>query len=574
MTKKQHFLLCSITAIAVLVVLLGLSVFLDFFQQQWYIKKLHSPDQEEVQNAVLQLSSKRALRAVPAFIEVVRRSDAFVSRVENALAQMGPMAVSWIAAAVEQDSRDVLDHAQNIAGILDSGDLLDLSMTKEAPCYAIENLMTVITTINREREPVEDRDFSVGEAAFRAVCVAVNALAMIGSRIDSELQSLDANKSSRLVLAIALANNGGDSAAAMECFCRLLEDKHWFLRKVAIEGMERMSHKPTSIIPRVQNALKDPHPVIRIEATRALGNFGPEAASTVSAIVHGPLKEWYKDVALEAIRKLNPKADVILPALFSSMRGELRRQLDSLEKGGPEDALDSDGMPSKSMSRIEELLGVSCDVLTLTSFRDQSKLIEYGNGDYAEKLLSAKLLRTLGLLKKDAVPFLRSGLEEPYWYVRVEMLRALAELAHEGTNALPSIVVVLKDNKDIVREWALKAFISLGPDPEVLMPTLIQSLRDPYWAVREASLLALGNANTGGGLAIMPLLELLNDEKDLRSEVKQTLEQLGRTTSGRQRLKEALLDTRDYMRFWAAIVLMRLAEGLRYGPGFHCCCDC
>ena len=72
---------------------------------------------------------------------------------------------------------------------------------------------------------------------------------------------------------------------------------------------------------------------------------------------------------------------------------------------------------------------------------------------------------TLGLLHKGAVPFLSAGLNEPYWYVRVEMLKGLTELSHEATNAFPSIVRALKDTNDEVREWAMKALVSLAYCP-------------------------------------------------------------------------------------------------------------
>lgn len=133
---------------------------------------------------------------------------------------------------------------------------------------------------------------------------------------------------------------------------------------------------------------------------------------------------------------------------------------------------------------------------------------------------AAAILATIG--DSRALEPLISSLLSEDWVVRMYAAKGLTRL--QAVEAIPTLIVLLQDKVQAVRDEAILALQAVG---EAAAPMLIDSLKDRDWRTRLRAVEALGLLKSS--LAVEPLLGLLFDDPDsaVRQDVARALGEIG-----------------------------------------------
>ena len=212
---------------------------------------------------------KEAEPALGRLFEHLRNTDAGIrAAAAEALARMGskkaagglrrackdksPGVKVWGHAGLSKIEGDCEDHMEEVAEILESGDLQNPGAAAEAMllmnCASKDAIEDLIDALKGSDEPL------------------------------------------RAAAARAIGNIGPKAAAAVPTLMGTLGEKGWRIRQAALLALAKMGAKAAPAVALLVEILKDPAPRFRTLAAHALGEIGPAAKSA-----EGPLKKAAMD---------------------------------------------------------------------------------------------------------------------------------------------------------------------------------------------------------------------------------------------------------------------------------------
>ncbi|MFH1418321.1 MAG: HEAT repeat domain-containing protein [Planctomycetota bacterium] len=225
-------------------------------------------------------------------------------------------------------------------------------------------------------------------------------------------------------------------------------------------------------VPALAAVVREPSSDMRLDATWALGQIGPDAIAAVPTLIEALSAdnlELRKGVT-DALHKIAPRSDIVTDALVSNWTTELK-SLDDRER--------------------------------------------------AEAVVA---LGHIGARAAAAVPDLMNLIEDP----TSGAAQALGRMGPAAAEAVPALTDALQHSEPHVRQLAADALGRIGPPARSAVPALVRSLDDENAEVRWRAATAVGMIGAHDSGSIQALAALLHDQDaQLRDRVAEALGRLG-----------------------------------------------
>lgn len=523
--------------------------------------------EKEVLSAALFLENGDGKRAVPALVKSLKHPVVVVRlRSASALTWLGwdaEGAVAGLAAALEDDAPEVRRQA------LYALDGIGPAAGEAAP--------VLIKLLNHEDEKIRQK---VHQLLGRVGAGHKGVLIALQERL------LDPNNKQQLWAAQALQEIGAESIPILlealgrgpekysksfsaQRLCWLAHGKlevlpdllaHFTQEDVGSWTAAGLPYFGPKAVPAVANFLDHPSLNVRIRAAKCLGQFGPFAKAALPKL-HAALKDKEAAVRVQAAIALWPierNTDATLPILLDVLKNDsdpfrpreicsILEQMEPLPKTGVAALLDILKNPGNRFhfeairaltirdTEPKEVAPVLIDVLA----KDK---------DFFPRAWAAKALRYLGPTP-DVIQAQAKALSDPRLTVRIEAIKALASVGPKAKIVLPALMDALKDKYyggDVAliigklgrdAKQAVPALIEalekhpqkaatalgfIGTDAKEAIPHLARMLKNP---VNQASMNALARI---GAEAIPPLIEAMGDKNaQVSFQAAQTLGKMG-----------------------------------------------
>jgi HEAT repeat protein len=179
---------------------------------------------------------------------------------------------------------------------------------------------------------------------------------------------------------------------------------------------------------------------------------------------------------------------------------------------------------------------------------------------HQERLFALKQLGTIGPAAAEAVPAIVVALKDQDRDVRGAAADALNEIGPAAAGAVSALVVALKDPDEGVRRYAAVAINKIGPAAAEGVSALVEALRDQNPTARRDVAFGLRGIGSAAAEAVPALVAALEDQDDeFRRDAVDALGGIGPPAV--PALVVALKDQDSYVRRIAAIALGRIGPG-------------
>ena len=324
-------------------------------------------------------------------------------------------------------------------------------------------------------------------------------------------------------------------------------------------NLQAVNPRPTTLLPILISALRDPNPAIRGAAAQAVARMGAEAGPAYPALIEA-LKDPDPDVRwksasplacdaglallLEALRNQDGNVRSAAASALSCIAPNRRPALDALIKA----AKDSDAKVRASVVGSLDTAGMiergdaAVIAVWLEALRDSDRNVRRvaagALGSVRTKAAVAALIEALqdreasvrrsvadSLARRDAaeaVPGLIQLLSDQDKEVRNAASRALVAI---GQGAAQAVVVALRNQDGNIRSGAALILGKLGLNPECLA-ALSEALKDQDASVRRSAALSIGTFAQGpDATTVIPALidALENPDESVRSRAARAL---------------------------------------------------
>lgn len=345
----------------------------------------------------------------------------------------------------------------------------------------------------------------------------------------------------------ALAHIGPKDKAVVKDLLPLLQDPHAQVRRTLAEHLSTLLHNESSLVqPDVVAALRqavarEPDDVALSYIIRSLGKV-PEPAVIRDLLPH---------VENELLTKHREEAIAALGSVIFWMPPEKRKTRD--EQNSPIAATVAalvkilrDNDPARSTA-IYALMQIGPDAapavpLLIAEVKKPGK-----KGDWnSDRLYAVRALGAIGPGAKAAVAVLvEKGLTDENWQLRESAVTALGRIKNQPNVAVPALVKMLSDEREIVAARAFEALAEFGPDGKKAIPALLALLNDSKKVnAAAATLVKIGIA--GEKTALAPLLKAASTYQDRElMHIATLLGQLGPDAQQALPILRKLADHRD-----------------------------
>ncbi|HTQ39576.1 MAG TPA: HEAT repeat domain-containing protein [Pirellulales bacterium] len=332
------------------------------------------------------------------------------------------------------------------------------------------------------------------------VVPALNALADAGDDGINVLIGELKNDKAVHAACIGLADAGPKAKAAVPELIRVVQeqDKHPAVRREAIMALAAIGPDSKSAGPQLVKALSDQQYAVRYAAALAVGQIGIKDAAPQLAQQLDSDDPFLKMISAWALAKINPddKAGVqrAVSLLVTGLkdpnqhvRGAAARGL--LELHAPQEMVIS-AMSDLLADKDPEVRGNVVDALSSLGEAAVPRLIKALQNDDMQAL-AVEVLRRLGPKAKDAVPALILELKDPDPEYRREVEFALAAIGPAAKTAVPALIEHLGSDEPRVQYTACYALGKIGPDAADAVPKLRDNMKSDDKFLKVASVWAL-----------------------------------------------------------------------------------
>jgi HEAT repeat protein len=330
----------------------------------------------------------------------------------------------------------------------------------------------------------------------------------------------------------ALAREGLGGRAVVAPLTKRLASKQPLIRREAARALGRIGPDATAAVPALTKLLRSEDAAARQLAVLALGGIGPGSAGAVDELASLlPSQDAVLTIsALDALGRIGPGAKKAVPALVALLKARVAAPT-----------------PTGDPLQVPRLDGGTRAVLP-----------------GGELLL---IIDTLAAIGPDAAPAKGLLLELVGSPVPERARGAVSALARIGKETLPELAKAVKKGGPDVRGQYLDVLLEAGLDAGVVLPRLLEGLRDDSVEVRQRAAFNLGRLGPKAADAVKPLAALLADAKedeDVRGTAAQSLGEIGAAAkTALQALQAALQDEAAFVRQWAAFALGELGAEAR-----------
>ncbi len=330
------------------------------------------------------------------------------------------------------------------------------------------------------------------------------------------------------------------SPATLERLAERLRTGTETLRLEAARAIGVFGPRAASLLPALEDALSDESVHVRRAVIQALAALGPAAARTVDRLT-GLLADdaaVRRDV-IRALPFLGRTAEKAIPAIARLLQdGDVRlaaadalRRFGDAAVGQLSEAARHESFRVRTIA-VRALGGTDRSVegrlpALIEALEDESSAVRYE---------AAEGLRSLGAPAKPALSALRGRLADEVVGVRVAAARALFEVGERGAELAPALVEGLTSRTIVLFEDMDDRLVALGPAAvpaladamarmwagelaevcarigKPAIPALLRGLENPKPQSRRAALEGLREVEADGGFLLMPIAARLKDE--------------------------------------------------------------
>ncbi|HEY2826081.1 MAG TPA: HEAT repeat domain-containing protein [Pirellulales bacterium] len=465
-------------------------------------------DQLQATDDVVQLGPA-AKTAVPALIKALNNSDPILQwHAARALSAIGPAAkdaVPALTAALKSSDPTVRGYAANaLEGI---GDASQPAANALAALLADKNgdvrraAMDALVGIHLKPEtlvPIMKQALEEANMDPSLTVPALNALANAG---DPGIQVLIAelkNQQAQYWACLALADAGPKAKAAVPELMRLAQDKQPQLRMRAIMTLGAIGPDAKPAAALLIKALSDNENAVRYAAAFAIGQIGAKEAASELTKQLDSKDRFLEMISAWALAKINPddkkNVDHAVSLLVTGLndpskhvRGAAARGL--FELHAPQDTV-ANAMGDLLADKDPVVRSNVAEALATLGEPAVPRLIKALQRDDMQDL-AVEVLRRLGPKAKDAVPALILELKDPNPDYRREVEFALAAIGPSCQAAVPALVEHMTSDDPKVRYTACYALGKIGPAAKDAVPKLRENINSDDKFLKVASVWAL-----------------------------------------------------------------------------------
>jgi HEAT repeat protein len=367
-------------------------------------------------------------------------------------------------------------------------------------------------------------------ALQKVKCAPVKLTITEGDVVDYWAKALaDRDRELRLIAILNLREMGPAAASAVPALVELCKDKEPDLRSKAAQTLAVMGPKTKAdALPALLKLLKDEESDVRQSAITALSRVGPAEKAVASAIV-------------PFLRDANPKLRIAAAEAmrFMPFNG---RQVDARETTALLDALKAEETPEVRRNLIATLchhprLEVLQALIPYVAGEEKYARLEalYSLGRLAPFLeRDRKKNEQLGLPIENAVAALALALKD-----KESLPHAAYALAYFGADAGPAVLALLDalddpahQSKELFghpRVAIIQSLRGIGPGAKAATRSLaFRAVTDPDWTVRQYAIQALASIGPDAKEAGPALNQAFQDKMDqVRNEVAPALAKIG-----------------------------------------------
>ncbi len=219
---------------------------------------------------------------------------------------------------------------------------------------------------------------------------------------------------------------------------------------------DRLRECGEAALPLLVSLLDDEAGYVAEKAAASLAKLGATAAPAKAVLVEAALtrSDWVALDATDAVIKIDPRSDQIVPALQRLMRDENRNVQIAAAATLRDTRPDQIRMVAKALS-------------AMTS-----------EDKYLRSRVADELAKCGDAVGEDGVGALRKLLCDRDEYVRGSAAKAVGQLGPVAKDTLPELIQLLDDENSVNRTYAVVALSEIGPEAKAAVPKLVKIMAE------------------------------------------------------------------------------------------------
>ncbi len=266
----------------------------------------------------------------------------------------------------------------------------------------------------------------------------------------------------------------------------VLAEKEYEGKRAVLFAIADSGVKPKALVPALEEALKDPTPIIRVRAAAMLWEIDGRTKDVIPALaacLPSRTESGARMYAEHTIQKMGDAAAEVVPAVVDVLRGE---------------------PPGFTISHYSFTLGRLGD----KAIEPLKKYLD--DGDKRIRDLAAA---SLGLIGESAVPDLVKEFDKATGSKRSAIINTFAQMRSRAEAAAPTLVEALGKADAEEQRAIVNALSAIGPCARPALPKILELLKDPKSAAPRSLLVqAIGAIGPWAGSAVPALVNVLKDE--------------------------------------------------------------
>jgi HEAT repeat protein len=246
-----------------------------------------------------------------------------------------------------------------------------------------------------------------------------------------------------------------------------------------VKKLHNQGRRAEALAPLLTKALAEDNWELKLEAVKVLGEIGPSAKETVSAlatvVTESKKDKQLKFEAIKALGNIGSSAGAAADVLVAALK-------------------DSDGnIRSAAVESLEQIYRKSQNAAPESFSKDKTD----------QKISEKALAKFLGALKNQEDPEVKAKI----------IFSIIRSFKSEAKAAVPDLIDIVKKDH-ILRPLAIMALKEIKPDAEQIVPLLSECLKDPEPLVRMLAVSTLGDFGPDAAKAAPALMKVIKARDD------------------------------------------------------------